>query len=279
MRNHPPEGWAAHYPVPEISSIRWLNSTSSIPRDQPFDLRFEDTPSMLAMSFVWMSTTSVPTGLRPLVKLFLEGFFASDLLQDGILMSYADAYENLRSITTSASIGVDYEDRQAITIAIKHDPHHLPEVVRQLHRFLTTPKHSRERLRTHITKVRRAMSDSRREADLVAWEVLELLHHKGSVDDLHVQNSSLYQNQFLRRIEDDLANDEEAVCQAMQDLVRGMADRIDQAHVMMSGPLSRGKNPAEAWKALAPVRSSSANPCLEDAEERGSTSTRSRAHA
>ena len=251
-RNEAPleKGWTAQYPTPDVNGIRWPRSSTTVVDRIGFDLQYEDVPSLMAVGVIWISIPHIPQPLRPFLNLLMEGFFSTDLSVAGRIIPFTTVHENLSAVATDFRIDFDWEDQESVKLRIKHDPQDLAGVTQQLSCLFNCTVHNESRLKTQISKLRRVMKDERRDADLVASEVTRLLHSSGDAAAKLVYMSFLYQNQFLRRVEDRLCTDRRSVFQTMTQVRDGVAEHIQNARFLMSAPLTRCQNPTNAWQIL-----------------------------
>lgn len=132
--------------------------------DLPLYLHYEHIPSNFVRITILVSTASIPVERRPLIPIYLENFFNTPIMQDGVRLEYEQVVAKLEKDTVNYNIGSGtYMDTpESLRIRFQVEPEKYEVSIKWIKEFLWSSIFDASRLATTITKMRSDIPDEKR---------------------------------------------------------------------------------------------------------------------
>ncbi len=271
-----PETLLDQWPVPSTESIHFIESQTaragrakslgvqdnaaqkavdeSEVAQRPLFLQFEHVPSNFVNIMVHVSTTGVPTYLKPLLCIFSDNFFNSPVLRGGQRVEFEDVVKELQQDTVSyvfrsaAGLG----DAESVMVQIQVEPGKYATAIRWLRTLMYDSVFDPVRLTAGVAKMLADIPENKRNGRLMAAEVEMAIHTVR--DSFPAAKRTLVLAQYLRRLKRLLDTEPATVVGWFEELRRSLF-AFENMRVLVTGDVLRleahaGVPVVGAWDAL-----------------------------
>ncbi|OBT70395.1 hypothetical protein VE03_00157 [Pseudogymnoascus sp. 23342-1-I1] len=264
-----PQEILEQWPVPGVSSIHFIETETAraglarslglqdVPAQKVIDkakdtslfLQFEHVPSNFVLVSVLLGTSGIPVELRPLLPLFIDNFFNTPVMQDGVKIPFETVVTDLEKDTISYSIGggsrLGYSEGVGIVFEVEMDKYE--RTIHWIRTMMFDAVFDVTRLRAALAKIMADIPEAKRSGNSMAYAVDAMLH-LDSKSTVKARNT-LVKAVYLKRIRKLLDSDPAAVIAKLEALRAGLFT-ASNVRLLVVTDVTKLPNPTAPWAHL-----------------------------
>lgn len=258
------------WPVPGVDSIHFIESTSArsglarklgtppnaaqkiidaTNSDVPLFLQFENVPTNFVHITLLVGTSQVATDLRPLLPLFMDNFFNTPIMKDGVRVEFEEVVTQLEQDTISYSMngGGRLRDVEAISIQFQIEPEKYAKAIEWIRTMMFDSIFDETRLNAGMAKILADVPESKRSGSSMLYAVDNMIHFdkESNVKARGVLVKAVY----MKRLKKLLAKEPKLVLSRLETL-RESLFTFNNFRALVIADISKLPNPVDAWKPL-----------------------------
>jgi Zn-dependent M16 (insulinase) family peptidase len=265
-----PESILRKWPVPGVESIHFIESVtarsglakalgtspSSVQdvideagSSSPLFIQFEHVPSNFVHLTLLMGTSEVKKELRPLLPLFMDNFFNTPIMRDGVKIEFEQVVTELEQDTISYSMGGGgrVSDSEGIVIQFQIEPDKYAAAIKWIQAMMFDSIFDETRLNAGISKILADIPEAKRSGNSMMYAVDVAIHleEESSIRARGVLVKALY----MKRLKNLLAKDPKTVISWLEAL-RNSLFTFDNMRALVIANIETLPNPVAAWEPL-----------------------------
>jgi len=263
----PPE-MLEQWPVPGVDSINFIHPETAraglarslgIPdngaqkvidiKDTPLFVQYEHVPSNFVLVSVLLGTSGIPVELRPLLSLFIDNFFNTPVMHEGVQVPFEAVVTELEKDTISYGIngGSRIGDSEGVVIQFQVEPDKYEKAIQWIKALMFDSVFDETRLRAGLTKILADIPEAKRSGNSMLYAVDAMLHLDSK--SIVKARNTLVKATYLKRIKKLLAADPAAVIAKLEELRRSLFT-FNNFRVLVIADVNKLTNPTTAWDHL-----------------------------
>jgi len=263
-----PDSLLEKFPIPNTDSIHFISTETAragtarkmgklqnaaqqaVDRDDdgsPLFIHFEHIPSNFVRIKLELSTSAVPTELKPLLALYMMNFFTTPVTREAKRIEFEDVVLDLERETVGYQIDTARGNTEMLSIAFETEPERYKTVIGWLKTMLFEAVHDPVRLHASLTKMLADIPEEKRDGDSMAYAVLAMIQYQQSSSAR--ARSTLSKSLYLKRVRKMLKDDAEAVLDKFTKMCQAL-HRPENFRVYVAANVEKLPKPVTAWKAL-----------------------------
>ncbi|KAL7267686.1 hypothetical protein RUND412_009713 [Rhizina undulata] len=217
--------------------------------DIPLYLHFEHVPSNFVHVNVLISTASVPIELRPLLAVYLENFFNTPVVRDGVRQEFEEVVVQLEKDTVNYTItsGSVFDAPEHIRIRFQVEPDKYDITIKWLRELLWESIFDKKRLATTVTKLKADIPEEKRSGSNMAWSVNTMVSY--SRESIGRAQDTLVKALYLKRINSLLEEKPDEAIAQFEEFRKSLCT-LENMRILVIADVNKLKNPVSAWKEL-----------------------------
>lgn len=257
------------WPVPGVGSIHFIESStarSGLARklgttenkvqklidsenESPLFIQFEHVPTNFVVLAVRLGNSEVPVELRPLLSLFIENFFNTPVMKDGMKVGFQHVVTELEKDTISYSItgGSQIGDVEGIAIQFQIEPDKYAKAIQWIKTLMFDSVFDETRLQAALTKMLADIPEAKRSGSSMLYAV-DAMIHLASESVVKARNT-LVKALYLRRIKTLLEKEPKTVI-SMLETVRKSLFIFNNLRILVIADVEKLPAPVQAWNVI-----------------------------
>lgn len=231
-------------------------------KDLPLFIDFEQIPTNFARINLIISTQSIPVHLRPLLSIYLEGFFALPIRRGKEIIDFEQVVMELERDTVGYTIesAANVGNVECIRINFQVEIHRYGGAIKWIKELLWNAIFDLERLSAINTRLLADVPDAKRSGDDMLTAVHLMIHL--AKESIGRARSTLVKALYLKRIKHLLKTEPDTVIQQFEEL-RSALCKFENFRILVIADLDKLQDPVSAWttfmvdldgsKPLAPI--------------------------
>ncbi|OAX84996.1 hypothetical protein ACJ72_00621 [Emergomyces africanus] len=218
---------------------------SDAPKSELF-MHFEHIDSNFIQVFLYISTSSIPVALRPLLAIYTEAYFGGlPVRRNGEQVPFEQVVVELERDTVSYSMDVAYYNPEMLVLSIQAEPDKYESVISFINELSWNSIFDVERLKAITTRLLSDIPDEKRNGNNMVHAVQTMATH--TPESILRARSTLTKALYLKRIKHMLEKNPEAVVSRMEE-IRKQLFRFENFRTFVIADLDKVPNPASAWE-------------------------------
>lgn len=257
------------WPVPGVSSIHFIESTTArsglarklgvmdnkiqkiidVKQDSPLFIQFEHVPTNFVLLTVLLGNSDVPVELRPLLSLFIENFFNTPVMQNGVKIDFQEVVTELEKDTISYSIsgGSRISDVEGIAIQFQIEPDRYAKTAQWIRTMMSDSVFDETRLQAALTKMLADIPEAKRSGSNMLAAVDAMIHL--APESVVKARNTLVKAVYLKRLKK-LLEKEPATVINMLERLRQSLFTFSNFRVLVIADVEKLPNPVQVWDVL-----------------------------
>lgn len=198
---------------------------------------------------ILLSTASIPVVLRPLLSVFIDNFFDTPVIRNGVQLEYEEVVKQLEKFTVNYRIdsGANFEVPETIRVRVQVEKEHYATAVDWIKSLFWDSVFTQKRLATVVQKLLQEIPEEKRSGDDMSYSVARAVTQ--SRESVGKARDTLVKAVYLKKIAYLLKNDESRVIGYMEEL-RNALFKAENMRVLVIADVEKLENPLEPWKQL-----------------------------
>ncbi|TKA21744.1 hypothetical protein B0A50_08750 [Salinomyces thailandicus] len=264
-----PDSLLETWPIPSTESIHFISTEtaragaarklgklsnaaqSAVDKDDdgsPLFIHFEHIPSNFVRIKLDISTSAVPTELKPLLTLYIMNFFTTPVVRGGTRVDFENVVLDLERETVSYHLDTERGNTEMLSISFETEPERYETVIGWLRTMLFDAVHDPVRLHASLTKILADLPEEKRDGDSMSYAVLAMIQYKQSSSAR--ARSTLSKPLYLKRVKKMLKSEPDTVIDNFTKLCNAM-HRPENFRIYVAADLvEKLPKPVTAWRAL-----------------------------
>ncbi|KAI7210912.1 hypothetical protein KC365_g15142 [Hortaea werneckii] len=264
-----PQDLLEKWPIPSTDSIRFISTETAragaarqqgqlsnaaqqaIDRDDegsPLFIHFEHIPSNFVRVKLAISTSAVPTELKPLLGLYVMNFFTTPVMRNAQRVKFEDVVLDLERETVDYALDTQRGNPEMISMAFEAEPERYEAIISWIRTLLFDAIHDPVRLHASLTKILADLPEEKREGDSMAAAVMAMIQYKQSSSER--ARSTLSKSLYLKRTKKMLKREPEAVVEKFTRLCNALHRPENFRVYVAADVVKKLQKPVTAWKVL-----------------------------
>ena len=264
-----PKGILEKWPVPGVSSIHFIDSTTArsglarklgttenkaqtlvdTEKDSPLFIQFEHVSTSFVSLTVLLANSEIPVELRPLLSLFIENFFNTPIMKDGEKVDFQHVVTELEKDTISYSIsgGSRIGDAEGIAIQFQIEPDKYIKVVQWIRTLMFDSVFDETRLQAALTKMLADIPEAKRSGSSMLYAVDAMIHL--APESVVKARNTLVKAIYLKRLKKLLEKESKTVILMLETLRKSLFT-FNNFRVLVIADVEKLPSPVQAWDVL-----------------------------
>ncbi|KAI7641025.1 hypothetical protein KC318_g22008, partial [Hortaea werneckii] len=195
-----------------------------------------------------ISTSAVPTDLKPLLGLYVMNFFTTPVMRNAQRVKFENVVLDLERETVDYALDTQRGNPEMISIAFEAEPERYEAVISWIRTLLFDAIHDPVRLHASLTKILADLPEEKREGDSMAAAVMAMIQYKQSSSER--ARSTLSKSLYLKRTKKMLKREPEAVVEKFTKLCNALHRPENFRVYVAADVVKKLQKPVTAWKVL-----------------------------
>ncbi|KAF6227227.1 hypothetical protein HO133_008669 [Letharia lupina] len=257
------------FEVPNTSSIHFINTTTAragaarnmgslqnpaqqvIDKDSdlPVFLHFEHVQSNFVYLTLVLGTEAIPVSLRPLLTIYMEGFFSTPMLRDGKTIGFEQVIMELERDTVGYAVdsGQPIGNPEVVTIRMQVEVEKYQTAIHWLRELMYSSIFDLDRVKSITSRLLADIPDEKRDGDDMRLAA-ELMVGTAPSSITRACNT-LVGAVYLKRVKNLLKKDPEAIINQLKDINSALC-QPDNWRILVVGNVEKLPHPVASWNTL-----------------------------